>query len=166
MPKTMKKEFTTLLQFVLIAVFVGCGYFGLLLLHDITVSGLWDEYAELLVTWILSFIVLSLIILATYFTSRKKDSAFQTSSNSNNLIEKEAVRTVGYIILAVVSIPITFHMTFLFNLPPNISINTGEAWRNVREVFLVWLIGFSVLSLLRLGIIYIKSKFFQNKYIP
>lgn len=161
----MKKELKTLLQFVLIAVFFGFGYFGLLMLKRITVLSLWDEYAELLVKWILSFIILSLVILATYFTSRKKVSAFQNSPNSNNLIKKEAVRTVGYIILAVISVPIAFHMTFLFNLPPNISINIGEAWRNVREVFLVWLIGFSMLSLLRLGIIYIKNKFFQDRYI-
>lgn len=160
----MKKEFTTLLQFGLIAVFVGCGYFGLLLLHDITVLGLWDEYAELLVKWILSFIILSFIILATYFTSRKK-SYDSIKPNSKYLIEKEALRTLGYIALAILSVPIAFHMTFLFNVPPNISINIGEAWRNVREVFLVWLIGFSMLSLLRLGIIYIKNKFFQDRYV-
>jgi hypothetical protein len=41
-------------------------------------------------------------------------------------------------------------------------INTMELWRVFQEVFLAWVIGFIILSLLRLGIVYLGNGYFKT----
>ncbi|MEO6588602.1 MAG: hypothetical protein ABIP06_04680 [Pyrinomonadaceae bacterium] len=164
MPKLIKKEFVSLLQFVLIAIFVGYGYFGLLLLQRVTVLSLWGEYEHMLIKWIFSFTVLSVIRFAGYYFYLREKPYDLTHQSSKNLIGKEFSSTFQYIIFAVISIPIAFYIEISSHFDPDISLNIGEWWRSFEGAFLEWLIGFSVLSLLRLGIIYIKNKSFLDKY--
>jgi len=159
----MKKELIALLQFVLIAVFVGYGYFGLLLIQGTTVLSLWDEYAEFFIYWVLSFVSLSIIRLAVYYLALQKKPYDSIQPKLKDLIEKEFSKTIQYVILAGISGLITFYT----NLPlaPGISINIEEAWLNFEKIFSAWMIGFLMLSLLRVGIMYIKSKPFQDEFI-
>jgi hypothetical protein len=159
----MRKEFVILLQFVLITALVGYGYFGLLLLvHGTTFLSLWDDYEPFLMRWILSFVVLSFIRFAVYYLNFRNEAHDSIQSNRKHLIGKEISLTIQYLIFAVVSIPVSFYL-FFFSFPSHISVNIFEMWANVREGFLAWLIGFLILSLVRLGVIYLKNKPFEEQ---
>lgn len=154
----MKKELLILLQFVLATVLVGYGYFGLLLLvRGTTFLSLWDDYEPFLMRWILSFVVLSFIRFAFYYLDFRNEAHDSVQPNTKHSIGKEISLTIQYLIFAIVSIPVSFSLYF-FSFPSHISVNIFEMWANFREGFLAWLIGFLMLSLLRLGIVYLKNK--------
>jgi len=133
---------------------VGYGYFALaLVINGTGILGLWHEYYQFLMRWILSFVVLSLIRFAAYYLVLN----YSIKPIIKNSIAKEASTTIQYLVIAVVSIPISFYL-FIFSFPSNISININEAWKSLSDAFLVWSIGFLMVSLLRLGIIYLKTK--------
>lgn len=158
----MKKEIITLLQFFLITVLVGYGCFALMLINGTAVLGLWHEYYPFLMNWILSFVVLSLIRFAAYYFAFPKGLNDSVQPITKNSVAKEASITIQYLIIAVVSIPISFYL-FIFSFPSHISPNINEAWKSLSEVFLVWSIGFLMLSLIRLGIIFLKNKLFAGQ---
>lgn len=159
----MRKEIIILLQFFLITVLVGYGYFALvLIINGTAVLGLWHEYYPFLMRWILSFVILSLIRFAAYYFAFLKGVNDSIKPTTKNSIAKEASTTIQYLIIAVVSIPISFYL-FIFSFPSYISPNINEAWKSLSDAFLVWSIGFLMLSLLRLGIIYLKNKPLQDK---
>jgi len=150
----MRKEIIILVQFFLITVLVGYGYFALaLVINGNAILGLWQEYYSFLMRWILSFVVLSLIRFAVcYF-------AYRNQPITKYSIAKEASTTIQYLMIAGVSIPISFYL-FIFSFPPEISLNINEMWKSLSDAFLVWSIGFLMLSLIRLGSIYLKNKSF------
>jgi uncharacterized membrane-anchored protein len=108
-----KKELVSLLQFILIAGLAGYGYFALTLLQGRTNLSLYSEYEYFFLDWILSFVVLGFIRLTVYYFCFRKDSYNSAQVNNKNLIGKEASRTIQYLILSVVALPISFNI----NLP-------------------------------------------------
>jgi hypothetical protein len=159
----MKKEIITLVQFFLITVLVGYGYFALvLIINGTAVLGLWHEYMPFLMRWILSFVVLSLIRFAAYYFVFRKGLNDSIRPTAKNAIIKEASTTIQYLIIAGVSIPISFYL-FIFSFPPEISLNINQMWMSLLDGFLVWSIGFLMLSLIRLGIIHLKNKRFAEQ---
>jgi hypothetical protein len=159
----MGKEIIILVQFFLIAALVGYGYFALvLILNGTALLRLWHPYYPFLMNWILSFLVLSLIRFAAYYFVFLKGLNDSIQPITKNSIAKEASRTIQYLIIAVISIPISFYL-FIFSFPSHISPNINEAWLSVREAFPAWVIGFLMLSLIRLGIIYLKNKPFAGQ---
>jgi magnesium-transporting ATPase (P-type) len=159
----MKKELLILLQFVLATVLAGFGYFGLLLLvHGTTFLSLWDDYEPFLTRWILSFVVLSFIRFAFYYLIFRNEAPDSVQPNRKHSIGKEISLTIQYLIFAIVSIPVSFYL-FLFSFPSHISVNMFVMWANFREGFLGWIIGFLMLSLLRLVIVYLKNKSLEEQ---
>ena len=146
----MRKELIILLQFVLITALVGYGYFGLLLsLQGTNLLTLWNLYEQFLISWIHSFTSLSFTRFAVYYFAFRKGLNDSIQPITKTSIAKEASRTIQYLILAVVSIPISFYIIFS-NHPPEISPNIVEMWGVFREAYFAWLIGFFILSLLNL----------------
>lgn len=159
----MKKELLNLLQFTLIAVLVGFGFFGLALIRDFSTLSLWYEYAIVFINWLSTFIILSFIrfIFAYLIASNNSNNALQTSKKY--LLKTEALKIVQYLILAILSVFAPF-WTFMFTTvyTPGIIVNTMELWRGFQYVFLAWLIGFMILSLLGLGIVCIGNGHFKT----
>jgi len=158
----MKKELVSFSQFILIAGLAGYGYFGLLLLQGRPILLFYGELEHFFLNWILTFVVLSFIRLALYYLYFRKESYDSAQVRNKDLIGKEASRTIQYLILAVVAIPISFNLS-LPSPHPDISYNYVEMWLGVKGLYFAWLIGFFILSLLRLGIIYLKNKPFAGQ---
>ena len=159
----MKKELLILLQFALIAVLVGFGFFGLTLIRDFETLSFWDVYKLVFINWLSTFIILSFIgfIFVYLISSINSNNAIQTSKTY--LLKTEALKTIQYLILAILSVFAPF-WTFVFTTEntPGIIVNTMELWRGFQYVFLAWVIGFMILSLLRLGIVCIGNNYFKK----
>jgi hypothetical protein len=147
----MKKEFSIFLQFVLVLQSAGWGYFVFLLIQNKTTLALWVEHRELILNWTLAFTVLSFFrLVAFYIFSTNRTSAFSPSERFD-LFLKEVSKTIQYCLFALISALISYEI-FIFRFDPRANIN--ETWLNFQNMFFAWLIGFFILSLLRLGVVY------------
>jgi len=152
----MRKEFFIFLQFILILVLTCCGYFGLLLLQNKTTLALVTESVQLTGNWALSFTGVSLLWFAAYviFPSSKNDDLVY-ANKAPSLVNAGVSQTIKYCVIATISALISFGI-FIFQASPN--VNIADQWQGFQHIFFAFLLGFFGLSLLRLGIIYIKGK--------
>jgi hypothetical protein len=147
----MKKEFSIFLQFVLVLQSAGWGYFVFLLIQNKTTLALWVEHRGLILNWTLAFTVLSFFWLAAFYLfSTNRARAFSPSERSDSFA-KEVSKTIQYCLFALASALISYEI-FIFRFDPRANFN--ETWLNFQDMFFAWLIGFFVLSLLRLGVVY------------
>lgn len=154
----MKKELLILLQFILIVGLIS-GYFYLVTFLNlpITISEIYNLYLK---NWVYSFLVLSISRFAIFYFTFREESYDLIQPSNKYLLGKEVSKTIQYLIIAAVSILGSFYIS-LFSLP--VGINHKEMWLNFREPFLAWFVIFLLLSLFRLGVIYIRNILFQKK---
>lgn len=155
----MKKELLVLLQFTLIGALVGVGSFCIALLRDASVLSFWGEYILVLTNWLLTFIALSFVrfVFFCLIFSNKIHPSVQI--NRKSLFRNEISKTVQYLLLATIAVLFPFWIpVFQAGNKAGIILNITELRRGFEQVFFAWLIGFFILSLVRLGIIYIKEK--------
>lgn len=152
----MRKEFFIFLQFILILVLTGCGYFGLLLLQNKTSLAFVTESIQLTWNWALAFTIISLLQFAVYriFSGNKNDDLIPPDEFPSPV--KEGIsQTIKYGVIATISALISFGI-FIFQAGP--MVNIADQWRGFQHIFFAYLSGFAALGLLRLGIFYIRGK--------
>lgn len=154
----MKKELLALLQFTLIAALVGFGFFCIALFRDASALSFWGEYKLVLANWLLTFIALSFVRFTFFYLIFSSKIHYSVQKNRNFLLGKEVSKTIQYLILAIISVLFPFWIPiFQAGNEASIVLNTTELQRGFKQVFFAWLIGFVILSLVRLGIICIKE---------
>jgi len=153
----MKKEFSLLSHFFLIVLLVGFGFFGVVVLQDITALSFWAAYSEPFKNWILAFLAFALVRIIVIKLTAIPSIITPNFKNRNYFLKEEIWITVQYLVVALVSIMSSLYVPFFF-FPKNISPNLLEMWLSLKETFLYWFVGFLVVSFLRIGIIYIKRK--------
>jgi hypothetical protein len=146
----MRRELSVVFQFILILLLVGCGYFGLLLLQNKTTLLLWGEYQQFILYWIFAFTTLSLFRLFALYVFSIKRTGGCIQSDNEVLFRKEGVsKTIQYFVIGVISALASF---WIFALQLGLMVNISELWLDFRHIFFSWLVGFFILSSLRLGI--------------
>ena len=159
----MKKEFSTLIQFIIIAGLVVV-FFRLALpiqYPEISIEAM-EEELSYLKYWIYSFIGLSLIRFGIFHVIFRKDFV-DTNKSSLKIFLSELSKTFQYFIIAVFSTFGVFWI-FLFNLDnEGFSIDLISVWFGIHNRSITWLPAFSILSLLRLGIILIRIRKSERK---
>jgi hypothetical protein len=153
----MKKELSLLLQFFLIVLLIGYGFFGLMLLQNTTTLSLWVEYKDFFINWILAFLVLASIRLIVISLTTNPSISTPDSKNKNHFIVKEIWLTFQYLVITLFSIIFSFLSPIVLKNNEGISINLVELWLGFKQIILSWLVGFLILSIIRIGIIYIKK---------
>lgn len=159
----MKKELLSLLQFILIAGITSFANFWRIVFQapDGVSVEVFTEYKLILINWTLMFVILgsirySLIYLISYY-HRTKDSS---EINKTFLFRDNMVGTIHYLVLAIVSI-LTPMWIVEFRPEDDLAllrINIFDLWWSYRQDVFTWISVFFILSVLRLGIIYIKEK--------
>ena len=156
----MKKEFSTLIQFIIIAGLVAV-FFGFAIAQQYSESisktnNIWIKY------WIYSFITLSAIRFGVYFIIFRK--AFVEANQSLiKVFLSELSKSFQYFIIAVFSTYAVFQLFIENNLSPKFSYDLISIWDNIRDTSGEWLVAFAILSLLRLGIILIWNYLLQKR---
>lgn len=156
----MKREVSTLLQFIIIIGLVSSNFYLMVTFIDYSES-ITEIHNHFLKIWIYSFVALSVVKLGILYFTFRTESYDLIEPNSKYLL-REISKTIQYLIIAVISIFVSFGITIQNFLRPGLSINISSLWDSMKAVFLGWIIAFSILSLLRLGIIYIVNVFFPK----
>src|SRR5215203_1098203 len=146
----MKKELFLFLQFFSMVIVLGYGFFGLMLLQDETVILFWPAYKSFFINWMSAFLILASIRLAVVSLLATPSIPGRDSGHKTNLLGSEIRVTVQYLITAAVSILVSFLIPIILT-SKNISPNILELWRSLWQMYLAWLIGFLILSSIRLG---------------
>lgn len=153
----MKKEPSLFLQFLLIVLLTGYGFFGLMLLLNTTTLSLWDEYNDLFMNWILAFLVLASIRLILISLTTNSSVSVPDSKNKNYFIVKEIWLTFQYLVITLFSIIFSLLSPIVLRNNEGLSINSVELWLGFKRIILSWLVGFLILSFMRIAIICIKK---------
>jgi hypothetical protein len=153
----MKKQLSYLLQYLLIVLFVGYGYFGVMMFKYPKALLIWPDYKKFFINWIVAFSILAFIRSAIISLTNYQSS---TLNPNNSHLKSEIWVTFQYLVIALISIIGSFQIyIFLRNNVinnENLSFNYVELWQGFKPIFLTWLIGFLVVSLIRLGFIYMR----------
>jgi len=141
----MKQEIKLQLQFVLLLLLTGFGFFGLIWIQNDTSRGFWADYRIVLLNWTLSFLFLCVIrILFIIFRARSYESV------PRNSIKREVLTTATFAVLGLVSAFLSFQLLIL---ELRNGINIWQVWLSFRPVFWAWQIGFNMLIWSRLLLI-------------
>lgn len=154
----MKKEFFTLIQFIIIAGLVAV-FFRLALpiqYPEISIEALEAEIS-ILRYWIYTFVGFGAIRFGIFYVVFRK-AFVDTNKSQLKFFLSELSKTFQYFVIAVFS---TFGAFWLFLdsiSSPGVSFDLLTIWYGIHQTSLEWLAAFSILSLLRLGIICLINK--------
>lgn len=152
----MKKEFWTLLQFILI-VGLAAVFFSLIIplkYPELSIEAMEDTISELRY-WIYSFMGLGVIRFGLFYVIFRKVLA-DTNNSLMKVFLNELSKSFQYFIIAVFS---TFGAFWLLYFSfSRFSPEPVSLWFGVWYSSFIWLPAFTVLSLLRLGIVCLINK--------
>lgn len=149
------KPLSHLLQSLFAVTVVGYGNLGLMILKSPNAFLVWHHYNEFLVSWFIVFIILALCrtAIAMYLTRGVATSMLKKP----NLLSEISL-TLQYLFLTLVSIFGSFEL-YIMRLPGgDVHINQRELWLGIEPSFTSWFIGVLILSLFRLGFLYVFTK--------
>lgn len=149
------KPLSYLLQSLFAVIFVGYGNFGLMILKSPNAFLVWHHYNEFLVNWFIVFIVLASCrtAIAMYLTRGVAASMLKKP----NLLSEISV-TLQYLFITLVSIFGSFEL-YIMRLPSGgVHINHRELWLGIEPSLTSWFIGVLILSVFRLGFLYVSTK--------
>lgn len=155
----VRKELSILFQFTLITIIVGCVFFGMVMLQSQLAWSYWYVYKLVLINWLVTFNILSFIKITFLYFTQGKQVKIYIEEREKSSFKKEMSKSFQYLVLAIISVvsPLWVSLFWIGGEVGKI-INIFDVWFAFREVFLAWVIGFLILSLIRLGIIYLNNK--------
>ena len=162
----MKKEFSILSQFMIIAVMVAVfSGVGLPIKNPAINIETWETEISILKYWVYSFIGLSVIRYGVFSCVFHK-AFVETNKSHLKVFLSELAKTFQYFIIAVFSTFGAFWLYLESISSPGISYSLLSLWDGIHEFSLEWLTIFFVLSLLRLGIHLIWKYLSHNNKTP
>ncbi len=159
----MKKEFSTLIQFIIIAGLVAVIFRLVLPIQypEISIEAM-EAQILCLIYWIYSFIGFGAIRFGIFYVIFRK-AFVDTNKSPLKVFFSELAKTFQYFIIAIFS---TFGAFWFFLdriSSPGVSFDLLTIWNGIHQTSLEWLTAFSILSLFRMGIILIWTYLFQNR---
>ena len=155
MTTSMKRELSTLVQYVVIAYIVGNVCFVLLTPSDVDAASVWKGYQSFFQRWMGAVAALGAIRLVIIYAAasykRRRVSLSPTAPVGTNLLKRELKLVVQYAAIALLAGVLAF---LLFIASVDGAVNIEVAWSGYQPMLYSWLVGVALLGGLRLAGIY------------
>lgn len=157
---SVKRELSTLVQYVIIAYIVGNICFVLLTPNDVSATSVWNGYQSFFQRWMLAVAVLGAVKVGIFYVfvsyKGRQVSTSPTASLKAGKFKRELKLTAQYIMIALVAGMLTF-WTFIMSVGG--AVNIGVAWSGYQPMLYSWLVGVALLGSIRLLGIYVVGLF-------
>ncbi len=154
----MRREFSTLVQYVIIAYIVGNVCFVLLTPDNVDAASVWKGYQSFFQRWVGTVAALGAIRLVIFYVAASykwmRVSMSPAVPVGTNLLKRELKLAVQYAAIALLAGVLVF-LSFILSVEG--AVNIGVAWSGYQPMLYSWLVGVALLGILRLAGIYVIS---------
>ena len=155
MTVSVKRELSTLVQYMIIAYIVGNVCFVLLTPGDVDAASVWKGYQTFFQRWMGAVAALGALRLVILYVAasykRRRMSMSPSAPVGTHILKQELKLVVQYAVIALLAGMLAF-LSFIASVDG--AVNIGVAWSGYQPMLYSWLVGVALLGGLRLAGIY------------